>query len=181
MLATVVVIVIFGAALLFFVRECSREYSEEVSRRIQEDAERHEKWLERKRREVDERCKGKPLREQMRIHEEYCAMLEADIQRNQARVREIERQRKAAERAADARSEMPPDMKEAFVFLAGAAAVDSMKRKQGAGGGGSSGHRNKSHDCGCTCDACLEGRHEDCYDDYDDDCDDDCNDDCDLW
>ena len=166
MLVILIVIVILVIALAFSARERNRE---EIRRLHQDDLDLHKKWLEREKRKVDERCAGKPVQEQVRIREEFCARLQADMKRHQARTRELERQRKAAERAEEARREMPPGMKEAFLFMAGAAAVDSMKQKQRAGGGASCGHRDKSRGCGCTCEACLEGRHEDCYDD------------CDLW
>ena len=55
------------------------------------------RWLEREAREVEERCAGRPVDEQVRICEEFSARLEADMKRHEARAREIEKARKAAE------------------------------------------------------------------------------------
>lgn len=83
------------------------------------------RWLEREAREVEERCAGRPVDEQVRICEEFSARLEADMKRHEARAREIEKARKAAEEARSKEYDMSPDTKGALLFMAGAA-VGSM-------------------------------------------------------
>ena len=162
-----IIVVILGIALVLYVRKCNKD----AIRRIREDSAReyaqYMEKLERERREVNAKCAGKPLEEQIQIRKEFCARLEADMKRQQARVKETERKRKAAERAGKAKQEMFLEMQGGLPFMSGAA-VGSMGKKRGDGSGASK-RRDRSHGCGCTCDACLEGRHEDCHDD------------CELW
>ncbi|MGI6353996.1 MAG: hypothetical protein ACOX6W_02705 [Lentisphaeria bacterium] len=163
----VIIVAILGIALVLYVRKRNMD---EI-RRIQEDSAResalYEQRLEREAQEIENRCAGKPVEEQVKIREEFCARLEADMKRCQGRVREIERQRKAAERAKAASHGMSPGTQGALLFMAGAA-VGSMGKKRGDCCG-TSGRKDRSRGCGCTCEACLEGRHEDCHDD------------CELW
>ena len=148
-------------------RESPELYRREI-RRIREKAERdaalYEQRLEREAREVEERCAGKSVEEQVRIREEFCARLEVDMKRHEVRVREIEETRKAAEEARSKEYEMSPGTKGALLFMAGAAvgSIASRSRRSGR-------WRSLSRGCGCECDECLEGRHEDC------------DDDCELW
>ena len=156
----IVIIAIVGVALLLYAR---KRNSDEI-RRIREKTERevalHKQRLEREAREVEERCAGKPVEEQVRIREEFCARLEADMKRHEARASEIEKTRKAAEEARSKEYDMLPGTKGALLFMAGAA-VGSMASKSRESGC-SSRRRSLSHGCGCDCDACLEGRHHDC-------------------
>ena len=163
----IVIIAIMGIALVLYAR---KRHSDEI-RRIREMAERdaalYEQRLEREAREVEERCAGRPVDEQVRICEEFSARLEADMKRHEARAREIEKARKAAEEARSKEYDMSPGTQGALLFMAGAA-VESMasrSRKSGC----SSQRRSMSHGCRCDCDDCLEGRRGDCEDD------------CELW
>ena len=157
----IAIIVILGMALVLYAQ---KRNSDEI-RRIHEKAERecalHKQRLEREEREVEERCAGKSVEEKIRIREEFCARLEADTKRLEARIREIEKAKKAAEKARSKEYDMSPGTKVAFLFMGGAA-VGSMGKKRGCRG--TSGSKDRSHGCGCTCEACLEGRHEDCHD-----------------
>ena len=163
----VIIVAILGIALVLYVRKRNMD---EI-RRMQEESARecalYEQRLEREAREVDAKCAGKPVEEQVRIREEFCTRLEADMKRHEARAREIEKARKAAEKARSKEYDMSPGTKGALLFMAGAA-VGSMASKSSKSGC-SSRRRNLSHGCGCDCDACLEGRHHDCEDD------------CELW
>ena len=117
----IVIIAILGIALVLYAR---KRNSDEI-RRIREKAERDAALLEREAREVEERCAGRPVDEQVRICEEFSARLEADMKRHEARAREIEKARKAAEEARSKEYDMSPGTKGALLFMAGAA-VGSM-------------------------------------------------------
>ncbi len=163
----IAIIVILGMALVLYAQ---KRNSDEI-RRIHEKAERecalHKQRLEREEREVEERCAGKSVEEKIRIREEFCARLEADTKRLEARIREIEKAKKAAEKARSKEYDMSPGTKVAFLFMAGAAvgSMVSKSRKSSC----SPQRKKLSHGCGCDCDDCLEGRHHDCEDD------------CELW
>ena len=162
----VIIVAILGIAFVLYVRKRNMDEIRRMREESARESALYEQRLEREAREVDAKCAGKPVEEQVRIREEFCARLEADMKRHQARFKEIERQRKATERAKEARHEMSPGTQGALLFMAGAA-VGSMGKKRGCSG--ASGRRDRSHGCGCTCEACLEGRHEDCHGD------------CELW
>ncbi len=85
------------------------------------------------------------------------------MKRHEARVREIEETRKAAEEARSKEYEMSPGTKGALLFMAGADVGSMASRSRRSGS--SSRRRSLSRGCGCDCDDCLEGRHEDCDDD----------------
>ena len=103
----IVIIAILGIALVLYAR---KRNSDEI-RRIREKAERDAALLEREAREVEERCAGRPVDEQVRICEEFSARLEADMKRHEARAREIEKARKAAEEARSKEYDMSPGTK----------------------------------------------------------------------
>ena len=88
----------------------------------------YEQRPEREAREVEDRCAGRPVDEQVRICEEFSARLEADMKRHEVRAREIEKARKAAEEARSKEYDMSPSTKGALLFMAGAA-VGSMASK----------------------------------------------------
>ena len=162
--------IIIVAILVIALALYARKRNMDEIRRMEEECARktalHEQRLEREAREVDAQCAGKPLEEQIRIRKDFCARLEADMKRHQARAKEIERRRKEAERTKEVSHGMSPGTQGALFFMAGVA-VGSMGKKHGCHG--ASRHRDKSYGCGCTCEACLEGRHEDCHED------------CELW
>lgn len=162
----VIIVAILGIALVLYVRKRNMDEIRRMREESARESALYEQRLEREAREVDAKCAGKPVEEQVRIRDEFCARLEADMKRHQARFKEIERQRKAAERAKEERHGMSPGTQGALLFMAGAA-VGSMGKKRGCSG--ASARRDRSHGCGCTCEACLEGRHEDCHGD------------CELW
>jgi len=163
----IVIIVILGIALLLYARKRNSDEIRRIREKAERDAALYEQRLEREAREVEERCAGKSVEEQVRIREEFCARLEADMKCHEARAREIEKARKAAEEARSKEYDMSPGTKGALLFMAGAAvgSMASKSRKSGC----SSRRRSMSHGCGCDCDDFLEGRHHDCEDD------------CELW
>lgn len=154
----VVIIAILGIALLLYARKRNGDEIRRIRENAERDASLYRQRLEREAREVEERCAGKPVEEQVRIREEFCARLESDIKRHVARTREIEEARKAAEEARGKEYDMSPGTKGALLFMAGAA-VGSMAGKSRKSGCSS---RRRSLSRGCDCDDCLEGRHEDC-------------------
>ena len=107
----------------------ARKRNSDEIRRIREKAERdaalYEQRPEREAREVEERCAGRPVDEQVRMCEEFSARLEADMKRHEARAREIEKARKAAEEARSKEYDMSPGTKGALLYMADAA-VGSM-------------------------------------------------------
>lgn len=150
----IVIIAILGIALVLYARKRNSDEIRRIREKAERDAALYEQRLEREAREVEE---------QVRIREEFCARLEADMKRHEARVREIEEARKAAEEARSKEYEMSPGTKGALLFMAGAAVGSMASRSRRSGS--SSRRRSLSRGCGCDCDDCLEWRHEDCDDD----------------
>ncbi len=134
---------------------------------MEEEADRKsaqlKKRLEREARELDEKCAGKPPEEQARLRNEYCKKLEAEMRVFQRRAHEIGRQMQAKKQAKQKSDEMPSATNEPSIFHT----VTGMDEKKDSSTHSKRGKR--SHACGCDCDDCLEGRHEDCEDD------------CDIW
>ena len=163
----IVIIAILGIALVLYARTRNSDEIRRIREKAERDAALYEQRLECEAREVEERCAGRPVDEQVRICEEFSARLEADMKRHEAPPREIEKASKAAEEARSKEYDMSPGTKGALLFMAGAAvgSMASRSRKSGC----SSQRRSMSHGCRCDCDDCLEGRRGDCEDD------------CELW
>ena len=166
----VIIIAILGIALVLYLyaQVCNGNEICRSREKAKLNATLYEQRLEREAREVEERCAGKSFEERVRIREEFCARLEADAKRCEKRLREIERQRKAAEQTRRQENEMSPGTKDALLFMIGAAVV-GMGKDHDRESRCLSRRKDRSHGCGCDCDDCLEGRHEDCEDD------------CEIW
>ena len=93
----IVIIAILGIALVLYARKRNSDEIRRIREKAERDAALYEQRPEREAREVEERCSGRPVDEQVRICEEFSARLEADMKRHEARAREIEKARKAAE------------------------------------------------------------------------------------
>ena len=124
----IVIIAILGIALVLYARKRNSDEIRRIREKAERDAALYEQRPEREAREVEERCAGRPVDEQVRICEEFSARLEADMKRHEARAREIEKARKAAEEARSKEYDMSPSTKGALLFMAGAA-VGSMASK----------------------------------------------------
>ena len=162
----VVIVAILGIALVLYVR---KRNSDEI-RRIQEESAReaalYEQRLDEEAQEVERKCLGKPVEEQVRIREEFCARLEAEMKRCQSRSKEIEKHKKAVLQANN--QEISSGAQRPLPIMPEAKEHGSEKMHADTSCA-SARRRDKSHGCGCTCEACLEGRHEDCLHD------------CELW
>ena len=121
----IVIIAILGIALVLYARKRNSDEIRRIREKAERDAALYEQRPEREAREVEERCAGRPVDEQVRMCEEFSARLEADMKRHEARAREIEKARKAAEEARSKEYDMSPGTKGALLFMAGAA-VGSM-------------------------------------------------------
>ena len=155
-----VILLIFCVFCFFFYRDCNNA----ELRRIEEEAEReralYQQQLDREAQEVEAKCAGKSVEEQVRIREEFCAKLEDRIRHSEARAREIERMRKASQRAQREKDELSPGTKGALLFLSGVA-LGSMMNDQNKE---AKRPTRRSSSCGCLCEDCLD-EHEDCYHD----------------
>ena len=155
------IIVLMGIFFFYIIYKEGCYEAQRLEEKSRQQREWYEKMLDEEAKEVNARCAGKPVEEQVRIREEFCARLEADMKRTEARLKEIERREKAEERAQQAAYRKSQETtREALIFMSGLA-LGSMGKRDGSGG--SSRRRSRSSSCGCTCEACLEGRHEDCH------------------
>ena len=159
---SLIIAILFIIALILYERKHNRDELRRMDRECARDLARYRLQLDREWQELHEMCAGKSAKEKEQLYDEFRARRKKVVNRSLARLRELDRQEKAAGRTVEVSHGMSPGTKGALLLMAGAA-LGSMGKKNGSSN--AYGHTDRSYGSGCSCEDYLDEQHEDCHDD----------------